>query len=192
MKEYRMVSAETLPAWRAWLRAHHGKEREAWLVLSRKGSGRPSVSDSDAAEEALCWGWIDSIIKRLDDDRYAQKFTPRTDRTKWSPSNRERLRRLLAAGRMTAAGLAQVDPEVLASLDASPDRAPRPAPTLPPELEALLRANEKAWQAFQRLAPSHRRNYIGWIVAAKRDETRRRRLAEAISKLEQGLPLGLK
>jgi uncharacterized protein YdeI (YjbR/CyaY-like superfamily) len=191
-RDVEQLSVDGLEAWREWLAANHDRARVIWLVFWKKHSGKQTLAYEQAVEEALCWGWIDSIIKRLDDDRYAQKFTPRTDRTKWSPSNRERLRRLLAAGRMTAAGLAQVDPEVLASLDASPDRAPRPAPTLPPELEALLRANEKAWQAFQRLAPSHRRNYIGWIVAAKRDETRRRRLAEAISKLEQGLPLGLK
>ena len=191
-----LLDVDDQEAWRAWLQANHDGVRGVWLVFWKKHTGKQRLGYEQAVEEALCFGWIDSIVRRLDDDRYAQKFTPRTDCTKWSESNRARLRRLLAAGRMTPAGLAKVDLAVLAALeDGAPTvaRAARPEPPeLPAELEAVLRASEQAWTSFQRLAPSHRRNYVRWIMAATRDETRRRRLAEAVDRLNQGLPLGLK
>jgi uncharacterized protein YdeI (YjbR/CyaY-like superfamily) len=183
-------------AWRAWLLANHDQVRAVWLVFWKKHTGKQRLSYEQAVEEALCVGWIDSTIRRLDEERYAQQFTPRTDSTKWSPSNRVRLRRLLAAGRMTPAGLARIDASMLAAVqDPAPvvrPRGPRPPAHLPPELEAVLRESPEAWAAFQRLAPSHRRNYVGWITAAKREETRRRRLAEAVDRLSRGEPLGMK
>lgn len=187
-----LLEIESREAWRTWLEAHHDTIREVWLVFWKKHTGRQSVTYEAAVEEALCCGWIDSILRRLDDDRYAQKFTPRTDKAKWSPSNRTRLRRLLAAGRMTPAGLACVDPEVLASLDDPAPPPPTGEPALPPELEAMLRAEPRTGEAFDRLPRGQRRLYIRWITAAKRDETRRRRLAEVMTVVAEGRPLGMK
>lgn len=105
--------AKNLSAWRRWLRSHHQKQRHVWLVFLKGDKSADGVSFSDALDEALCWGWIDSMVRRIDDERYARKFTPRVDPEQWSDSNLERLRRLLPAGRMQPAGLAVVSKRVL-------------------------------------------------------------------------------
>lgn len=171
--------------WRSWLAGHHATETEVWLVFAKQHTGKPRVSYDDAVEEALCYGWIDSIVRKMDDDHYAQKFTPRTDRTRWSAPNLERVRRLLAEGRMTEAGMAVLHP------DPSYQPPERPGAEPPPYLEEALKQHPAAWESFQRLAPSHRRNYVRWIMEAKREETRQRRLQEAVRMLEANEKLGI-
>jgi uncharacterized protein YdeI (YjbR/CyaY-like superfamily) len=176
--------------WRAWLASHHASEAEVWLIYYKKQSGRPRIPYDDAVEEALCFGWIDSLVKRIDDERFAQKFTPRRDCTRWSALNKGRVRKLIREGRMTEAGLAKID---LATLDEEPPAKPsRTDPGLPPFVNQALRASPTAWKNFQNLAPSQRRLYVGWILHAKKEETRQRRLREAVSLLEQNKKLGLK
>ena len=96
----------TREEWRAWLTKHHESESEVWLIYYKQQSGRPRIPYDDAVEEALCFGWIDSIVKRLDDEKFAQKFTPRRDRSRWSALNEQRVRKLIKNGRMTEAGMA--------------------------------------------------------------------------------------
>lgn len=175
-------------AFRAWLAEHGESARGVWLLFLKKHVKKPGIRYEEAVEEALCFGWIDSTVRRLDEDRYAQKFTPRSDTGTWSPSNRERLRRLVAEGRMTPAGLAKAG-TVLTEPDPPPPE--RPA-SFPPALEERLRAVPAAWAAFGRLPPSHRRRYVAWVTEANQEETRLRRLAESIERLSQGRPLGLK
>ena len=113
-----MTSAEPLPTlevtssaeWRAWLAEHHGRETGIWLVFWKKHTGKTAVSYQDAVDEALCFGWIDTLVRRLDADRYAQKFTPRKPKSNWTEANRRIFARLVAAGRMTPAGLAKGPP----------------------------------------------------------------------------------
>lgn len=174
--------------WRAWLAAHHDTEREIWLVYAKQHTGQPRVPYDDAVEEALCFGWIDSIVKRLDDDFYAQKFTPRKATSQWSESNLRRYARLLKAGRLAPAGLAKGPPAV--KTEAKPPSVAGPA--VPDYIEQRLRTNAQASKNFQNLAPSYRRLYVKWIDTAKRDETRRKRLEEAVTLLEQNRKLGLK
>jgi uncharacterized protein YdeI (YjbR/CyaY-like superfamily) len=175
--------------WRAWLAASGQAERKIWLIFYKKHTGTPCVSYDEAVEEALCFGWIDGLIKRLDDDRYAQRFTPRKPGSSWSESNKARVRKMIAEGRMAPAGLATVT----FPLDPVEDTlAPRAEPALPEDLLARLRADPAAWDSFNRLPPSHRRQYAGWIMDAVRPETRQRRLKEAISKLASSQPLGMK
>src|SRR5947209_19674397 len=95
--------------WRAWLVKNHETEKEVWLVYYKKHTGQPRIPYDDAVEEALCFGWIDSIVKRIDGEKFAQKFTPRQDCTRWSALNRRRVRKLIQAGRMTEAGLTKID-----------------------------------------------------------------------------------
>src|SRR5919198_457561 len=95
--------------WRAWLTKHYESETEVWLIFYKKHTGRPRISYDHAVEEALCFGWIDSIVKRMDDEAFAQKFTPRRDSSRWSALNKRRVRTLMREGRMTEAGLAKVD-----------------------------------------------------------------------------------
>lgn len=179
MSKPKLVHVETREAWRAWLEEHHATETEVWLVFAKKHTGKPRVSYDAAVEEALCFGWIDSIARKLDDDHYAQTFTPRKDRTNWSPSNLERVKRLMAEGKMTAAGIAKLHPD--------PDYKPpeRAGAEPPPWLEEALKEHPAAWESFQRLAPSHRRNYVRWITEAKKEETRQRRLQQALGMLER-------
>lgn len=176
--------------WRAWLKKHHQTESEVWLIFYKKHTGKPSIPYDDAVEEALCFGWIDSIAQRIDDETYGQKFTPRKAKSKWSPSNIERMSKLIDSGQMTDAGLSTFD---MSLLDAQPKPAsPKRAPRLPPYMKQALMTNPRAWENFQKLAPSHRRNYILWITSAKREETREKRLREAIALLEKNEKLGLK
>jgi uncharacterized protein YdeI (YjbR/CyaY-like superfamily) len=179
-------------AWRAWLKANGGKDKEIWLVFYKKHTGKVRLAYDDAVEEALCFGWIDSTVKRLDDETYARKFTPRSPGSLWSELNIGRAKKMIAAGSMTAAGLAMIDPAHLRST-----RRPRPANppedlSIPPYIRAGLDADEKAGFFFKNLAPSYRRLYVRWVDSAKKDETKQRRLAEMLATLRAGRKLGLK
>ena len=183
--------------WRAWLEAHHQSEAEVWLIYYRAASGLPAISYEESVEEALCFGWVDSLIQRIDEQSYARKFTPRQPGSPWSESNRRRVARLVQQGRMTPAGLAKIPFPIQPVNDSPllPRNIPPPAYgvlRISPELEEELRAHARAWAFFQSLPPSQQRLYSGWIMDAKKAETRRRRLQEAIGRLEAGKTLGLK
>jgi len=171
--------------WRAWLAKYHASASEVWLVFHKRHTSRNSLGYEAAVEEALCFGWVYSLIKRLDDERYARKFTPRKAGSRWSTSNRRRYAKLQAAGLLTPAGLHR--PPTARSGD-----APRPSDSVPDDIERVLRANRAAWTCFEGLAPSYRRICIAWIEAVKQQETKRRRLAEAVRLLAAGEKLGLK
>ena len=168
--------------WRAWLTKHHQAETEVWLIYYKKHTGRPRISYDEAVEEALCFGWIDSIGKRMDDEKFAQKFTPRRDRANWSALNKRRVQKLIREGRMTEAGLAKID---LAMLGKEAKAKESKDADIPRFMKQALMANAKAWENFRNLTPSRRRAYVQLILDAKKEETRERRLREAISLLEQ-------
>jgi uncharacterized protein YdeI (YjbR/CyaY-like superfamily) len=185
-KTPKTLDARNCEQWRQWLAKHHESESQVWLVFHKRQTGRPSIAYDDAVDEALCFGWIDSLIKRLDDDRYARKFTPRKPDSRWSASNRKRYAQLKASGRLTRAGLER------APTDRRYD-ARRPSPSKVPQyIQQALRSRPRAWNHFERLAPSYRRMYIAWIDSAKREETKTRRLREAVGLLAAGKKLGLK
>ncbi|MGA3068572.1 MAG: YdeI/OmpD-associated family protein [Tepidisphaeraceae bacterium] len=172
--------------WRAWLADHHKSETDIWLIFFKKHAAKPGITYDHAVEEALCFGWIDSIVRRIDDQRYAQKFTPRRDSAKWSSSNIQRMRMLIRDGRMTQAGLAKFDPKLL---EKEPRKKQAPKKTRDPKLPQFVRqaliANPMALEHFETLPPSHRRRYLQWILSAKKEETRERRLKQAVSMLQQ-------
>ena len=185
-KTLKTLDARTAENWRRWLIDHHDSESEVWLVFNRRHTGRASITYEDAVDEALCFGWVDSLIKRLDDKRYARKFTPRKLDSRWSTANRKRYAQLLANGRLEPAGLSR------APTNRSGD-APRPSPSKVPQyIQTALKRRATAWSYFESLAPSYRRLYIGWIDSAKQQETKMRRLQEAIGMLAAGKKLGLK
>lgn len=189
MKITMTLYVQTREDWRAWLQAHHQTEREVWFTFYKKHTGQPSVPYGAAVEEALCFGWIDSLIQRVDDDKYVQKFTPRKNNRNWSALNISRMRKLIEAGRMTEAGLAVIPPGLL---EAAPGPSVQRELAVPSWMEQALMAHPQAWANFNQLAPSYRRQYIGWVAAAKRDGTRQRRLEEAIVLLAQNKKLGMK
>ena len=178
-------------AWRDWLSHHHATETGVWLVFYKTDTGKPTIPYGAAVEEALCFGWIDSIIKRVDAARYARKFTPRRDHSNWSELNKSRADTMIAEGRMTDSGLVKIRSAKASGLW---DQAPRPRGSLdiPPELAKALGRNKTARENFDALAPSYRKHYIAWIAVAKRAETRQRRVRESIALLAQGRKLGMK
>ncbi|HSE66451.1 MAG TPA: YdeI/OmpD-associated family protein [Gemmatimonadales bacterium] len=186
MKTFRAASVEH---WRNWLAAHHDAEAEVWLIFYKRPSEVASLAHKDALDEALCFGWVDSLVKRLDNRRYAIKFTPRRAASRWSDLNRTRYAVLKASGRLQPAGLAR----------APTDRgsAPRPPrlelpPKLPAYIQTALRKHPAASRGFKALSPEQRRRYFAWIESAKQQETKLRRLQEALRLLTAGKVLGLK
>src|SRR5512143_2945833 len=156
-----------------------------WVVFHKAHTGVQSMSYEDFVREALRFGWIDSLVKRLDDDRFAIKATPRKATSRWSDINRRRWMELKTAGLLTAAGLAAAPTE---------NRyAPRPRiPELPRYIGKAMKSNPEAWSFFQKLPRRERRNFVVWIHIAKRPETRERRIRESIALLAAGRKLGLK
>ena len=182
----------TRAQWRKWLVENHRREPDGiWLVFHRKGTAKPTLAYEESVEEALCFGWVDSIIKRLDDGKFCRKFTPRRFDSSWSSSNKERAEKMIQAGRMTEFGLAKIK---AAKKSGIWKEDPRPIFGLEPpkELSAALARNPIAKDNFEKLPPSHRKQYLGWILTAKRPETRARRIKEAVTILGRGQKLGLK
>lgn len=182
-KAVKTLDVRTRAAWRAWLATHHATASKVWLVFHKTHTGTRSIDYEAAVEEALCFGWVDSLIKRLDEDRYARKFTPRKAGSAWSASNRRRYAKLKAAGRLAPAGVNR-PPTTRSAYPVAPDVS-----TVPGDVAKTLEAAPKAWTYFQSLPPSHRRRYLLWIVTARQDETRQRRLREAVRLLLRGKEL---
>ena len=183
------VLVRTLEQWRDWLTEHHSSEPEVWLIFYKRHTGVASIDYKDARDEALCFGWVDSLVKRLDDRRYALKFTPRTAGSRWSAVNRKRYAELKAGGRLKPPGIER--PPTGRGYGPRPLRRPVPS-KLPRYIEAALKNHQKARRHFEALTPAQRRRYFAWIDSAKREETKLRRLEEAIRLLASGKVLGLK
>jgi uncharacterized protein YdeI (YjbR/CyaY-like superfamily) len=171
--------------WRAWLEKNHARADEIWLLFHKKESGKPRLPYADAVEEALCFGWIDGIIKPIDAHLYAQRFTPRRPGGTWSDLNMKRVKELIARGLMTPAGMAEVE-RIHPARRANRDRAKDRRIVLPSWMKEALQADGKAWKTFQGLAPSYRTLYIRWVTEAKREETRKTRLERAVVLLARG------
>jgi uncharacterized protein YdeI (YjbR/CyaY-like superfamily) len=176
---------------RDWLKQNHNKSSGIWLVFYKKHAGKSTLGYDEAVEEALCFGWIDSIIKKIDDESYVRKLSPRNPDSQWSELNRKRITKLINQGLMTQAGSEKVEAAKSSGAWYKPDR-PQISFDIPEELENALAKNKKARNCFDQLAPSYRKQYIGWIKAAKMQDTRNRRIRESISLLEKGEKLGMR
>ena len=185
------LDVKTREKWRRWLEKNCAKETLVWLVFHKKHTGKPCIEYDAAVEEALCFGWIDSIVKKLDEQRYARKFTPRRPASQWSESNKRRVASLIEQGLMTKRGLVKVEQAKESGLWERSDR-PEISLQVPTELKKALLKNRKARAFFDGLAPSCQKQFIGWIATAKRQETKDRRVSEAVALLERGKKLGMK
>jgi uncharacterized protein YdeI (YjbR/CyaY-like superfamily) len=181
----------TLDQWQEWLRNNHRKEKEVWLIFLKKAIPGQSLDYDSSLDSALCYGWIDSLIKKIDDTRYARKFTPRKPNSKWSPENKKRVERLIEDRQMKESGYAVIKIAKENGRWEKPDR-PATIPEVPAEWETALRNNRKAKEGFQQLAPTYQKRYCLWIATAKRPETREKRIREALELLEKGEKLPLK
>ena len=179
MKITQTLYAPDRKAWRDWLKEHYQCEKEVWLVYYRKQAGKPRISYNDAVEEALCFGWIDSIVKNLDEERIAQRFSPRKPGSGYSQTNKERLRWLIAQG--------QIMPEVLANLGDISTKGVE----IPADILQALQANEQAWQNFQRFSGSYQRIRVAYVdTARERPAEFEKRLEHLVRMTEQNKQFG--
>ena len=172
--------------WRAWLAKHHKTAPEIWLVYYRKVSGKPRISYDDAVREALCYGWIDSTVRKIDDERFAQRFSPRKPTSGLSQMNVERIRRLIAEKTMTEAGLAAIAHVYDPAKDGSDDFI------VPPDILDAIKANPEAWANFQKLPETYKRIRIAYIDSRRRHgkDMFRRALAHFIAMTAKGKRIG--
>jgi uncharacterized protein YdeI (YjbR/CyaY-like superfamily) len=174
--------------WRAWLKANHTSKREVWLIYYKQGTGKPRVPYGDVVEEALCFGWIDTTVKTIDAERYAQRFTPRKPGSNWSASNLMRVERLVEAGLMTPAGAVHIPSPTKAKAFHAKHRKRLTGTTVAPaDLARALRAHAKAAAQWTVLTPGYRRLFVRWITDAKQEATRARRIGATVAKLARGL-----
>jgi uncharacterized protein YdeI (YjbR/CyaY-like superfamily) len=170
--------------WRAWLEANHDKATELVVGFYKVGTGKPTVTYPQAVDQALCFGWIDGVRRSIDADSYSNRFTPRKKGSTWSAVNIKRVGELTEQGAMHAAGV-----KVFTERDQTmQNRYSNEQGTiaLPPEYEAQFRANAAAWEHFTKLAPSYRRLSIWWVISAKQEATRLKRLATLIENSANG------
>jgi len=167
--------------WRIWLRLNHTTQKEIWLIYFKKHTNKPTVTYNEAVEEALCFGWIDSIVKRIDDETYMQKYTPRKSNSIWSLVNKKRAEKMVSEGNMTKAGFDKIE---IAKKNGQWEKAytSQKKIEIPDYLEKELKKNELAWNNFNNFASSYQNMYIGWVTAAKRPETREKRITAVISR----------
>ena len=185
MGQFRRVRPRSRKAWRDWLDKNHASSSGVWLVYAKKHSGLASLTYSDAVEEALCYGWIDSKINPIDDTFYMQVFTPRKSKSAWSALNKTRVKRLVAAGLMTAAGAAVI---TAAKKSGAWDAAKHVEDlVIPPDLSSALESNAEARHRWESYAPSRRKGVLYRLAGAKRPETRARYLRDIIENMVRDL-----
>lgn len=177
-------------SWRRWLRQNHDKSKEIWVLAFKRHTGKRCVSYEEALEEAICYGWIDSRLRRIDDERHMWRFAPRKDDSVWSVSNKARAEKLIKEGRMTAHGLAKIE---AAKANGAWERSyPTRTPArIPQDLKDALAKDEVALANFQRLAKSYRNTYIYWVMSAKREETRTKRIEQVVARSRENLKPGM-
>jgi uncharacterized protein YdeI (YjbR/CyaY-like superfamily) len=186
LPDLKVFQPKSRQAWRAWLTKNHATSSGVWLVYAKKHTKIPSLTYSDAVEEALCFGWIDSLIHPIDDSTYRQVFTPRKQKSRWSALNRTRAARLIEAGLMTAAGLALI---TLAKKTGTWEaHVPSETLTIPPELKKALNANAAAKKNWPTYTVSQRKMFLYRVHGAKRPETRAKRVARVIEIVSSGAP----
>ncbi len=179
MEPHDVTHFATPNLFRAWLEQHHGSTEELWVGYWKKSTGQASVTWEETVDEALCFGWIDGIRKRIDDDAYTIRFTPRRPKSIWSRRNIDRIEALSQAGRVAPSGA-----ETYARRTADRSEVYSFEQATPAELSAeyagRLQANEAAWQDWQSRPPGYRKQVSNWVMSAKREATRERRLASLI------------
>lgn len=176
--------------WREWLEQNHDSASEVWLIYYKVHTKKKSVRYEEAVEEALCFGWIDSKVKTIDDEQYMQRYTPRQDGSNWSESNKSRVRKLIETSQMTPAGMAKIES---AKRDGSWDRLDDidREITVPEDLEAALALNPVANENFDNFPSSSKKQYLWWLKSAKKDATREKRLREIVKRAEKNIKAGI-
>lgn len=170
--------------WRTWLKENHDEKDQVWLLHYNKRSGKEGLALEEAVEEAICFGWIDGKLRKIDDEKYALRFSPRKSNSVWSIINKERAERMMKVGKMTEAGLVKIQEAKQSGYwdDAYTNKIRE---RLPPDLKKALLQNKRAWNNFHGFANTYRNMYIGWINSAKTDETRKKRINKVVEQSMQ-------
>ncbi len=169
------LDIKTKNEWRKWLQKSHNKVNEVWLIFYKIETGKASIDYEAAVEEALCFGWIDSLVKKIDEERYARKFTLRKDKSVWSESNKKRVKKVIKEGRMTEYGIKKIKAAKKSGKWLEDERSVFSL-MMPTLFSQALKKNKKAKENFEKLSPSHRKQYIGWIATAKKKKLLREEL----------------
>jgi uncharacterized protein YdeI (YjbR/CyaY-like superfamily) len=181
-EEYKSTHPKTRTAWRKWLQKNHATSPGIWMIYFKKETGKRNFDMADAVEEALCFGWIDSVANKVDDERSMQKFTPRKPKSIWSKINKQRVEKLIEQKLMTPAGLAKIETAKKNGswdiLNASDDHTNNN--TIPFYLEKAFSKNKKALKNFIAFAPSYRKRFLFWIDSAKSPETKAARIKQTV------------
>ena len=175
---------------RKWLEKNHAKKSELWLLFYKVKTGKKSVRYPEAVEEALCFGWIDGILKRIDDEKHAQRFTPRNPKSIWSKVNKERAKRMIKEGKMTDAGLQKIK---AAKKSGWWDKAYSfdVEKMMSAEMKKVLMSDKEAWKNFQNFSKGYQNTYIFWVNYAKREETKKKRIQIVLERAKRNEPPGM-
>jgi uncharacterized protein YdeI (YjbR/CyaY-like superfamily) len=192
--DYKTTHPKTRKQWRQWLEKNHLASQGIWLIYYKKESGKKKFSYEEAVEEALCFGWIDSLPRKLDDDRAMLKFTPRKSESVWSDLNKSRVNKLIKNKLMSPAGLVKIEQAKKDSswdtLNTSNFHASNNS--FPPDLEKALKKNKGALDNFKAFPPGYRRQFLFWIDSAKRPDTRIQRIKQTVLMAEANKKPGIK
>jgi uncharacterized protein YdeI (YjbR/CyaY-like superfamily) len=196
VKELDFIHFKNRDRYRNWLQKNHDESLGIWMIFYKKHTNIECIEYNDALEEALCFGWIDSIIKKIDKDKYVRKFTPRKDTAKWSEINKKKAFELIQNGKMTQTGLAKIDVSILSSItdleNSKTEKKNVKELEIPDFIIDEFARNEPALINFNKLALTYKRHYILWITNAKREDTIIKRIKESIGLLKENKRLGLK
>ncbi len=186
MEETRRIFAKDRKEWRSWLQKNYKSEEGVWLIYHKKHTGKQSVPYVDAVEEAICFGWIDGRIKKIDYDKYMQRYSPRTSKSLWSEINVERAKKMIEQGSMTEYGL-----KVFREGTKTKTRVPSSKKfSVPAYFKEALTKNKKAWDNFQNFSPSAKLAYVYWVGTAKTNETRQKRIKGTVEQLAKNKKFG--
>lgn len=176
--------------WRAWLQQNHVVEQDIWLIYYKKHTKKASIYYTEAVDEALCFGWIDSVVKSIDDEKYMQRFTPRKANSVWSLVNKNKVNRLLEEGKMTPAGMLMVE---VAKENGQWAKAYslKVKVDMPSELEDALKSKPIACENFYKFSLTNQQHYIRWVVQAKRADTIRKRIEAVVARSEKNIKHGM-
>ncbi|MFC2154502.1 YdeI family protein [Candidatus Altiarchaeota archaeon] len=171
-------------AWRTWLKKNFDKRDEIYLIFYKKHTGKPCVSYEDAVEEAICYGWIDGKLKRVDDEKHVIRFTPRKSKSMWSEANKQRALKMMRDGKMTEAGRAKIKEAKKNGRWQTAYKIPKKV-SPPKDLKDALAKHSKAKENFEKWSPSNKYMYVGWVEGAKKPETRERRIRKVVERAKE-------
>jgi uncharacterized protein YdeI (YjbR/CyaY-like superfamily) len=176
---------------RKWLEKNHAKQTELWILFFKVHTKKKCLRYAEAVEESLCFGWIDGIVKRIDDERHAQRFTPRKSKSIWSKVNKERAKRMIDAGKMTEAGLIKIKEAQKSGWWKNAYTTTRREYDMSDEMKKALMSNRFAWKNFQNFTKSAQNLYIFWVNLAKREETKKKRIQLVLERSKKNQPPGI-